>query len=48
MYSVARVGEQNTKITSENKVDFQGAVKVGESGIFRRMDVYYLVMAPLL
>lgn len=36
------------KLQGENKVDFQGVVKVGESGIFREMDVYCLVIAPLL
>jgi hypothetical protein len=31
----------------KNKLDFRAAVKVGESGIFRWMVVYYLVMASL-
>jgi hypothetical protein len=30
----------------ENKVDFQGVVKVGNSGILGGMDVYCLVNAP--
>jgi hypothetical protein len=36
------------KRRGENKVDFQTAQKVGESGIFRGMDVYYPVMAAVV
>jgi hypothetical protein len=33
--------------SEENKVGSWGVVKAGKSGIFRGMDVYYLVMALL-
>jgi hypothetical protein len=52
MYFIVRTvlreqGEETTNLTGENKFDFGAAVKEGESGIFRGMDVYYMVMPTL-
>jgi hypothetical protein len=48
MYSIVGSGRtQYEHERGENKVDFQGVVKVGDSGIFGWMDVYCLVIAAI-
>ncbi len=41
------LGEETTNPEVENKVHYWSTVKVGELGIFRWLDVYYLDMASL-